>query len=291
METPWESSGLLKNASRAGAPRPLGDASAGFAIRKWLYQWTGLAATVVCWFTIMNISSAIFDRSAPDLDSCPDESLPEFAFIGRSNVGKSSLLNMLAGKAGLARVSPSPGFTKLINFFTMSKRWRLVDLPGYGFAQVARQDKSQFNQAVAHYLQHRANLCCVFALIDSGLPPQKLDLEFVEWLASNSVPFVLVFTKTDKATPTKVRTNIEAFTGRISGWCEKLPEIFTCSATTRQGRTELLRLIEEVIAAEQSDSRQASQAAALDPEDSPAAGRGVNARDAQGRRPNPARPW
>ena len=123
----------------------------------------------------MNISSAIFDRSAPDLESCPDESLPEFAFIGRSNVGKSSLLNMLAGKDGLARVSPTPGFTKLINIFTMNKNWRLVDLPGYGFAQVAREDSARFNASVLEYLQHRKNLACVFALIDSTLPPQKID--------------------------------------------------------------------------------------------------------------------
>src|SRR3954467_13041647 len=107
----------------------------------------------------MNISSAIFDRSAPDLDSCPDESLPEFAFIGRSNVGKSSLLNLLAGKQGLARVSPTPGFTKLLNFFTVNKSWRLVGLPGYGFAQVARKDKAQFNDAVMNYLENRPNLC------------------------------------------------------------------------------------------------------------------------------------
>src|SRR5215210_4394130 len=152
----------------------------------------------------MNISSAIFDRSAPDLDSCPDESLPEFAFIGRSNVGKSSLLNMLAGKQGLARVSPTPGFTKLINIFTMNKTWRLVDLPGYGFAQVAREDSARFNHAVNDYLEHRKNLCLVFALIDSSLPPQKIDLEFVGWLTSKHVPYVLVFTKTDTATPEKV---------------------------------------------------------------------------------------
>src|SRR3982751_6493654 len=117
----------------------------------------------------MHISSATFHSSAPDLDSCPDESLPEFAFIGRSNVGKSSLLNMLAGKEALARVSPTPGFTKLINIFTMNKTWRLVDLPGYGFAQVARQDSSRFNAAVLNYLEHRTNLCLVFALIDSRL--------------------------------------------------------------------------------------------------------------------------
>src|SRR3990172_9149022 len=158
----------------------------------------------------MHILSASFDRSAPDLDSCPDESLPEFAFIGRSNVGKSSLLNMLSGKGDLARVSKTPGFTKLINVFTMNKTWRLVDLPGYGFAHVARKDRSKFNQAVNEYLQHRTNLCCVFALLDSGLPPQKIDLVFVEWLARHAVPFVLVFTKTDKVSPTKVRANIAA---------------------------------------------------------------------------------
>jgi GTP-binding protein len=195
------------------------------------------------WFSIVNISSAIFDRSAPDLDACPDESLPEFAFIGRSNVGKSSLLNMLAGKGVLARVSPTPGFTKLINFFTMSKTWRLVDLPGYGFAAGAKQESARFNKAVARYLKHRPNLCCVFALLDSGLAPQEIDLDFVEWLTRNSVPFVLVFTKTDRGTPEAAEANIAAFTTRIAGWFEQLPEIFRCSATTGNGRSELLGVI------------------------------------------------
>jgi GTP-binding protein len=199
----------------------------------------------------MNISSAIFDRSAPDLASCPDESLPEFAFIGRSNVGKSSLLNMLAGKDGLARVSPTPGFTKLINIFTMNKTWRLVDLPGYGFAQVARKDSARFNTAVLEYLQHRKNLCCVFALIDSNLPPQKIDLEFVEWLTSHSLPFVLVFTKMDRVSRVKAQENIESFKGRIAAWYQKLPEIFTCSSATTDGRKELLDVIEQTISSTQ----------------------------------------
>jgi GTP-binding protein len=198
---------------------------------------------VAHWFSIVNISSAIFDRSAPDLDSCPDESLPEFAFIGRSNVGKSSLLNMLAGRGILARVSTTPGFTKLINFFTMSKTWRLVDLPGYGFAAGAKQESARFNKAVARYLKHRPNLCCAFALLDSGLVPQEIDLEFVEWLTRNSVPFVLVFTKTDRGTPEEVAANIAAFTACIAGWFEKLPEIYRCSATTAQGRSELLGVV------------------------------------------------
>ena len=239
----------------------------------------------------MNISSAIFDRSAPDLDSCPDESLPEFAFIGRSNVGKSSLLNMLSGKRDLARVSTTPGFTKLINVFTMNKTWRLVDLPGYGFAQVARKDRSKFNRAVNEYLQHRTNLCLVFALLDSGLPPQELDLAFVEWLARNSVPFVLVFTKTDKASPTKVRANIAAFMERISGWFEKPPAIFTCSAKTEQGRQELLGVIAEAMAAIRAAAKQAPQNDVFPPEDLSATGPKVSVRATGRKRVNPARPW
>src|SRR4051812_16420717 len=191
----------------------------------------------------MHISSATFHSSAPDLDSCPDESLPEFAFIGRSNVGKSSLLNMLAGREALARVSPTPGFTKLINIFTINKTWRLVDLPGYGFAQVARKDSSRFNQAVEDYLKHRPNLCCVFALIDSGLAPQKLDLEFLEWLTGHNVPYVLVFTKIDRGSPEKVQANKAAFMARIAGWFSELPETLQCSAATGQGRSQLLGVI------------------------------------------------
>src|ERR1019366_607685 len=190
-----------------------------------------ICATLDCEFRVVNISSAIFDCSAPDLDSCPDESLPEFAFIGRSNVGKSSLLNLLAGKDGLARTSPTPGFTKLINIFTINKTWRLVDLPGYGFAEGAKKDSARFNAAVSHYLKRRTNLCLVFALIDSGLEPQEMDVEFVEWLVRNAGPFVLVFTKTDKEKPALVAANIAAFTERIAGWFEQLPAIFQCSAT------------------------------------------------------------
>jgi GTP-binding protein len=196
----------------------------------------------------MHIKSAIFDGSAPDLDSCPEETLPEFAFIGRSNVGKSSLLNALTGKKGLARVSDTPGFTKLINFFTINNSWRLVDLPGYGFAQVARENKAKFNDAVNNYLVNRENLSCVFALIDSRHPPQKLDLEFVHWLGIQGVPLVLVFTKTDKVNAAQVQQNIELFKESISGWFEKLPEIFTCSSVTRSGLPELLGVIDEVLA-------------------------------------------
>ena len=221
----------------------------------------------------MHIASAIFECSAPDLDSCPDESLPEFAFIGRSNVGKSSLLNLLSGKPDLARVSPTPGFTKLINFFTMNQTWRLVDLPGYGFAAGARKARFKFHQAVDDYLKHRTNLACVFALLDSGLPPQEIDVEFVAWLARNSVPFVLVFTKTDKVPPAMLQANLAAFTDRISEWFAKLPAIFTCSALAKRGREELLGAIDEVMPTEVLTGRQLI---------SPDAGK---------RRPDRSRPW
>ena len=207
----------------------------------------------------MHISSAIFDCSAPDLDACPDESLPEFAFIGRSNVGKSSLLNLLAGKEGLARVSPTPGFTKLINFFTINQTWRLVDLPGYGFAEGAKKDSARFNKAVTRYLKHRPNLSLVFALIDSGLPPQEMDIAFVEWLAGNAVPFVLVFTKTDKETPATVQANIAGFMEAISKWFEQPPSVFTCSAEKEQGRPELLGVIDEAVTAIHAESNQTAE--------------------------------
>lgn len=215
--------------------------------------------------------------------------MPEFAFIGRSNAGKSSLLNMLSGRQDLARVSPTPGFTKLINIFTVDKTWRLVDLPGYGFAQVAREHSARFNKAVSNYLQHRKNLCCVFALIDSGLTPQEIDLEFVQWLATHSVPFVLVFTKTDKVTPSAVQANIAAFTDRISGWFETLPPVFTCSSKTRQGRAELLGLIGESMAVIQAKSEHALDAMPAFETSSGADGTVVQ--ENRKRRANPHRPW
>ena len=233
----------------------------------------------------MKISSAIFDCSAPNLDSCPDESLPEFAFIGRSNVGKSSLLNMLAGEQGLARISPRPGFTKLINIFKMNRCWRLVDLPGYGFAQGARIDLARLHRSVMAYLEHRANLCRVFALIESGLTPQEIDIEFVEWLASHAVPFVLVFTKTDKVPAAEVQANIAAFMERISAWFEKPPVVFTCSAETGQGRQELLGVIDEAMKAIQAEWAQTTIASQCLPD--------PNRKAKQNRKPRPDlnRPW
>jgi GTP-binding protein len=233
-------------------------------------------------FCIVNISSAIFDCSAPDLESCPDESLPEFAFIGRSNVGKSSLLNMLAGDQGLARVSRTPGFTKLINVFTMNKCWRLVDLPGYGFTAGARKDRARFNQAVNDYLENRPNLSLVFALIETGLPPQAIDIEFAEWLVHHAVPFVFVFTKTDRVSAATAQTNIAAFADRISAWFEKPPAVFTCSAVTRQGRQELLAVIDEEMTAINSAPIQAR----VPTEGSPTLSLQARMRESRKRRPD-----
>jgi GTP-binding protein len=194
---------------------------------------------------------------------------------------------MLAGEQGLARVSTTPGFTKLINLFTMNKCWRLVDLPGYGFAHGPKQDRTRFSAAVSDYLENRPNLSLVFALIDSRLAPQAIDLEFVEWLVRHAVPFVFVFTKTDKVTPATVQANIAAFTARISAWFEKLPAVFTSSAQTRQGRPELLAVIDEAMTAIKAASIWAPAAN----ESSPSLSLPAPARENRKHRPDLHRPW
>lgn len=228
----------------------------------------------------MHISSAQFLCSAPDLETCPDESLPEFAFIGRSNVGKSSLLNMLAGEERLARVSPTPGFTKMINLFTINREWRLVDLPGYGFASGAKKESKRFNRSVLGYLRDRVNLCLVFALVDSGLPPQENDLEFVQWLVRHEVPFVLVFTKLDKSSPVEAQANIAAFKEKIAPWFAQPPATFTCSANTGLGRQQLLGVIEEMMTAIRAEAAQ-SQKKIAEKKNAPTRKRG----------PDLQRPW
>ena len=195
----------------------------------------------------MRISSATFLTSAPDLEACPESSRPEFAFIGRSNVGKSSLLNMLSGQKGLAKVSGTPGHTRLINFFAINERWTLVDLPGYGYAKTSKQDREKFQAMIAEFLLHRPNLSCVFVLIDARLPPQQIDLEFTRWLMDGGVPFVLVFTKADKLKPTRVANTIATFTDAMSAWCDGLPRTFSCSAKTGAGRQELLNFIGQAV--------------------------------------------
>ena len=191
----------------------------------------------------MIIKSADFITSALDVTSCPASDQPEFAIIGRSNVGKSSLLNLLVGRKALARVSGTPGHTQMINFFSINERWTLVDLPGYGYAEAAKKIRQTFQPMISGYMTQRPNLARVFVLIDSRHPPQAIDLEFVEWLMSASVPMALVFTKADKVTPTKVQTNIGLFQQRMSEWSTEMPRVFITSAVKGTGRGELLSFI------------------------------------------------
>lgn len=188
----------------------------------------------------MKIVSATFHVSAPDLESCPAWELDEFAFIGRSNVGKSSLINLLSGRRELAKVSATPGKTRLINFFVINRKWSLVDLPGYGFAKVTGHQRHDFNEAVADYLEGRPNLACVFVLIDSRHPPQKIDVAFLEWLAGLGRPFALVFTKADKQSAAKTRAAVEAFREELGGTLANCREVFLASTKSGDGRLELL---------------------------------------------------
>ena len=173
--------------------------------------------------------------------------MPEFAFIGRSNVGKSSLINLLTKAEGLARVSGNPGRTQEINFFTINERWSLVDLPGYGYAKVSKADRIRFQQFISDYLIERENLVCAFVLIDSRHPPQGVDLEFVEWLVAGEVPFELVFTKADKNKESVAKKNIALFREAMKKWSEGEPRAYLSSTKTGVGRKEILRSIGEML--------------------------------------------
>jgi GTP-binding protein len=192
----------------------------------------------------MQIKSAIFTMSARDLQSAPDWQRPEFAFIGRSNVGKSSMINMLSNKDALAKVSATPGKTQLLNFFVMNEKWSLVDLPGYGYAKVAKSEKINFNESVGDYIAHRENLRRVFVLIDSRLPPQRIDLDFIDWVAGCSVNLAFVFTKADKQSFTKTQGNIKTFTGHLPESLVEISPMITSSSKDRSGRVQILKLIE-----------------------------------------------
>lgn len=192
----------------------------------------------------MRIHSASFSKSAVSLETAPSPALPEFAFIGRSNVGKSSLINMLTNKSGLARVSKTPGRTREINFFRINEAWGLVDLPGYGYAKVSKEMRDQFNEFVSEYLVERENLCGTFVLIDSRHTPQKIDLQFVGWLIESQIPFALIFTKADKVKPRVVKKHINLFKEALAEFSDGEPPVFTTSDKTREGRKEVLGFIE-----------------------------------------------
>lgn len=195
---------------------------------------------------MMKIKSAEFQISSPDVSKCPQTALPEYAFIGRSNVGKSSLINMLTQQRKLAMTSSTPGKTMLINHFLINGEWYLVDLPGYGFALRGKKEMEKLQHMIENYVLKRAQLTCLFILIDVRHEPQKKDLNFFQFLGENAVPFSIIFTKTDKLTRTKAKANVELYTKVLSEQWEELPPYFMTSATTKEGREEILSYIQSI---------------------------------------------
>ena len=194
----------------------------------------------------MEIKSAEFAISSPMVSMCPQDNKSEYAFIGRSNVGKSSLINMLTNNKKLAKTSATPGKTLLINHFIINKEWYLVDLPGYGFAKRSKTEQQKLEQMISGYILQREQLVNVFVLIDIRLEPQKIDLEFLEWLGQSQIPFSIIFTKADKLSATKGQSNVEAYKKRLLEDWEELPPIFITSAENKKGREDVLDYIDEI---------------------------------------------
>lgn len=194
----------------------------------------------------MEIKEARFLISNTDLDKCPAPNKPEYAFIGRSNVGKSSLINMLTNKKSLAKISVKPGKTRLINHFLINEAWYLVDLPGYGYAKIGKQERKKWEKFVRKYILMRENLFCLFVLIDSRHEPQKVDLEFMEWLGMSQVPFAMVFTKTDKLKSEELEQNIKNYEAKMLETWEFMPPYFTSSVSTGEGKKEILNYIQDI---------------------------------------------
>jgi GTP-binding protein len=194
----------------------------------------------------MKIKTSKFVMSNSDVTKCPNTQLPEYAFIGRSNVGKSSLINMLTGRKALAKVSGKPGKTRLINHFLINENWHLVDLPGYGYAKVSKQEKKTFQKYITAYFEKRQQLVNTFILIDSRHVPQPIDLEFLEWMGMNTIPFSIVFTKADKLKPNVLEKNIEDYKSKLLETWEELPPYFVTSSANQTGRDEILNYIQSI---------------------------------------------
>ena len=192
------------------------------------------------------IKSAKFVISNTDVSKCPNSELPEYAFIGRSNVGKSSLINMLTKNPKLAMTSATPGKTLLINHFLINKEWYLVDLPGYGYAQRGKKLMEKIQKLIEYYVLERKQMTCLFVLIDSRLEPQRIDLEFIEWLGENGIPFALIFTKADKQSVGKTKASVNRFLNTLKEQWEELPPHFISSSENKTGRQEILNYIEQV---------------------------------------------
>ena len=196
----------------------------------------------------MQIKSAEFTISNTEVSKCPLDGKPEFAFIGRSNVGKSSLINMLTSKKGLAKTSGTPGKTQLINHFLINEHWYLVDLPGYGYAKVTRTQRSSFERFISDYLTKRETLYNIFVLLDARLEPQKIDLEFMNWCGEKGLPFSMVFTKIDKLSSTALQKNLAKYKKEMLKVWAELPPVFTTSAQSGFGKEPLLNYIEQILA-------------------------------------------
>lgn len=194
----------------------------------------------------MEITSAEFVVSNSRADMCPQTNLPEYAFIGRSNVGKSSLINMLTKQPKLAMTSAAPGKTLLINHFLVNKEWYLVDLPGYGYAQRGKKMMDKIQKLIEYYVLEREQMTCLFVLVDSRLEPQKIDLEFMEWLGENGVPFAIIFTKSDKQSSGKTKFNVNRYMEVLKEQWEELPPYFISSSEKKTGRKEILDYIESI---------------------------------------------
>lgn len=194
----------------------------------------------------MKIKSAEFVISNSLVAKCPKERYPEYAFIGRSNVGKSSLINMLTNKKSLAKTSGRPGKTQLINHFIINKEWFLVDLPGYGYARVSKKSKKTFQKFITEYFEKREQMLCAFVLVDSRHEPQKVDLEFMEWLGTNQVPFNIIFTKADKLKPEALKRNIARYQEIMLETWEECPQHFVTSSSNYHGKEELLKYIDAI---------------------------------------------
>ena len=195
----------------------------------------------------MEIKNAEFTLSAPQVSLCPKDTKPEFAFIGRSNVGKSSLINMLCGNKKLAKTSATPGKTMLINHFIINREWYLVDLPGYGFAKRSKTEIAALDRMIRGYILQREQLVNVFVLVDIRLEPQKIELEFIDWLGMSQIPFSIIFTKADKIGRNKVQQNVAAYTRRLSETWEELPPYFVTSSEERTGKEEVLGYIGDIL--------------------------------------------
>lgn len=194
----------------------------------------------------MKITEALFAGSSTRISERPKQVFPEFAFIGRSNVGKSSLINMLCNNSKLAKTSSTPGKTTLVNHFLINKSWYLVDLPGYGYAKRGKKEQENLRQIISSYILHREQMTNLFVLIDSRHEPQKIDLEFIEWLGENGIPFSIVFTKADKSKPMQLKKNISVFLDTLAEQWEELPPHFVTSSENRTGREEVLDYIDSI---------------------------------------------